>query len=177
MPLRSNRTFPSSLFSKDNPRNLLIAPPFRAEFCLPSEADKPGLMRRSGHRPDRETIIRIARAPLVTTGSEGRDRTWTVHRENEPDWADDGGEPITGPALTMRGSWSLLKIRPCKRGTPAGERGQDPSSRKRRAPCPPQSSRDPAVEESKKNRPGGRLFYSLAFSGRDCTDNRNNPYR
>jgi hypothetical protein len=46
----------------------------RGVFCLPSEAGKPGLLEETGVAPTRGKTIRIARALLVTAGSEGSDR-------------------------------------------------------------------------------------------------------
>jgi hypothetical protein len=43
-------------------------------FCLPSEAGKPGLLKDEDITPIRGKIIRIVRALLVTTGSEGSNR-------------------------------------------------------------------------------------------------------
>jgi hypothetical protein len=43
-------------------------------FCLPSGAGKPGLLKEAGVTPIRGKTIRIARALLVTVGSEGSDR-------------------------------------------------------------------------------------------------------
>jgi hypothetical protein len=43
-------------------------------FGLPSVAGKPGLLKETGVAPTRGKSIRIARALLVTAGSEGSDR-------------------------------------------------------------------------------------------------------
>jgi hypothetical protein len=43
-------------------------------FGLPSVAGNPGLLRETGVTPIRGKTIRIARALLVTAGSEGSDR-------------------------------------------------------------------------------------------------------
>jgi len=43
-------------------------------FCLPSEAGKPYLLKEGGITLIRGKIIRIARALLVTAGSEGSNR-------------------------------------------------------------------------------------------------------
>jgi len=43
-------------------------------FCLPSEAGKPDLLKEGGITLIRGKIIRIARALLVTAGSEGSNR-------------------------------------------------------------------------------------------------------
>jgi len=43
-------------------------------FGLPSEAGKPGLLKEAGVAPIRGKTIRIARALLVTVGSEGSNR-------------------------------------------------------------------------------------------------------
>ena len=47
---------------------------FRGLFCLPSEAGKPDLLKEEGITLIGGKIIRIARALLVTVGSEGSNR-------------------------------------------------------------------------------------------------------
>jgi hypothetical protein len=47
---------------------------FDPVFCLPSKAGKPDLLKERDITPIRGKIIRIARASLVTAGSEGSNR-------------------------------------------------------------------------------------------------------
>ena len=56
-------------------------------FCLPSMMGKPGSLKEAGVAPARGKTIRIARALLVTAGSEGSDRKRAAHSVSEPDSA------------------------------------------------------------------------------------------
>ncbi len=59
---------------------------------LPGMADKPGLLKEASITPTEGKIIRITRALLVTAGSEGSDRNYVTHNENEPDSAMQKGK-------------------------------------------------------------------------------------
>jgi len=54
---------------------------------LPSKAGKPGLLKEGDNTPIRGKLIQIARASLVTEGSEGSNRKCTIHSESKPDTA------------------------------------------------------------------------------------------
>jgi hypothetical protein len=54
------------------------------DFCLPSKAGKPDLLKEEGNTPIRGKLIRITRAFLVTDWSEGSDRKYAIHSESKP---------------------------------------------------------------------------------------------
>ena len=53
---------------------LMKRPVFDSAFCLPSVTGTPGLLKEADVALTRGKTIRIARALLVTAGSEGSDR-------------------------------------------------------------------------------------------------------
>jgi hypothetical protein len=62
------------------------------DFCLPSVARTSVLLQEAGTAPIRGKEIRIARALLVTAGSEGSNRKDMAHSVSEPDTAMQVGK-------------------------------------------------------------------------------------
>lgn len=71
-------------------------------FCLPSKAGKPGLLKEADVAPTKGKTIRMARALLVTAGSEGSHRKLRVHSASEPDsagWRRQACKKVRSPIL------------------------------------------------------------------------------
>jgi hypothetical protein len=60
---------------------------FDRRFLFALQSGKPGLLKETDITPSKGKIIRMTRALLVTTGSEGSHRKLRVHNASKPDSA------------------------------------------------------------------------------------------